>query len=66
MTDLTFLTQHELSKRWHLSPRTLEGWRLKGIGPPYIKISSRVLYRRSDIERFEANAAMANAAMLQF
>lgn len=66
MNDPTFLTQHELSKRWHLSPRTLEGWRLKGIGPSYIKISSRVLYRRSDIERFEANAAMTNAAMLQF
>lgn len=58
MTETTFLTQHELSKRWHLSPRTLEGWRLKGIGPAYIKISSRVLYRRVEIEKFELNAEM--------
>lgn len=53
MHDQIFLTQYELSKRWHLSPRTLEGWRLKGIGPAYLKISSRVLYRRSAIEKYE-------------
>jgi hypothetical protein len=53
VNEQVFLTQHELSKRWHLSPRTLEGWRLKGIGPTYIKIGSRVLYRRAEIEKVE-------------
>jgi hypothetical protein len=58
MDDRVFLTQHELSKRWHLSPRTLEGWRLKGIGPRWVKVSSRVLYRRTDIERAEEGGEM--------
>lgn len=48
-----FLNQHELSKRWKLSPRTLERWRWLGTGPRYHKIGGRVVYRLSDIEEFE-------------
>jgi hypothetical protein len=44
----------ELSRRWHLSPRTLEQWRWKGIGPRYLKIGRRILYRLDDIEKYEA------------
>ncbi len=32
-----------------LSPRTLEGLRFKGEGPPYFRIRRGVRYRRSDV-----------------
>lgn len=53
-----FLAQHELAKRWHLSPRTLERWRWCGRGPAFVKIGGRVLYRIDEIERLEADGRM--------
>ena len=47
------LNQIELSRRWSLSPRTLERWRWLRQGPDYLKIMGRVVYRLEDIERFE-------------
>ena len=46
--------QAELSRRWHMSHRTLEQWRWKKIGPRYLKIGGRVLYCLEDIEEYEA------------
>jgi hypothetical protein len=48
------LNQIELSRRWSLSPRTLERWRWLRCGPRYLKIGGRVVYRLEDIEAFEA------------
>jgi hypothetical protein len=48
------LNQIELSRRWSISPRTLERWRWLGQGPVHLKIGGRVLYRLEDIEAFEA------------
>ena len=48
------LNQIELAARWNISPRTLERWRWKGEGPPYLKMVGRVVYRLDDIEAFEA------------
>ncbi len=42
-----------LSRRWGISERTLERWRWAGIGPKFIKLSNRILYRLVDIEAFE-------------
>ncbi|WP_416379173.1 helix-turn-helix domain-containing protein [Alteriqipengyuania sp. WL0013] len=49
-----FLTTKVLASRWQVSPRTLEGWRDKGIGLSFIKIGNRIRYRLCDIERAEA------------
>ena len=49
------LNQYDLSKRWGISFRTLERWRWEGIGPAYLKIGGRVVYRLEDIEEFEAS-----------
>lgn len=49
------LTQAELARRWRMSERTLEAWRPLHMGPPYLKIVGRVIYRLSDIECFEAS-----------
>jgi hypothetical protein len=48
-----FLTTADVANRWKMSPRSLEGWRDKGIGPTYHRIGSRVRYHINDIEAFE-------------
>ncbi|MEO0464604.1 MAG: helix-turn-helix domain-containing protein [Pseudomonadota bacterium] len=48
-----FLTTAELAERWRISPRTLEGWRDKGIGPTYTRIGNRVHYHIDVVERAE-------------
>jgi hypothetical protein len=48
------LNQIDLSRRWSISPRTLERWRWLKAGPRYLKIGGRVVYRLEDVESFEA------------
>ena len=38
----------------HVTVGTLSQWRFKGIGPRYIKIGRRPLYRRSDLDSWLA------------
>lgn len=47
------LNQTFLARRWNVSPRTLERWRWLGIGPRYLKIGGRVVYRLEDVETYE-------------
>jgi hypothetical protein len=51
--DIRHLNQVQLSRRWSISPRTLERWRWLQQGPQYLKIGGRVVYRMDDIEAFE-------------
>ena len=51
------LNQIELSRRWSLSPRTLERWRWLGQGCRYMKIGGRVVYPLAEVEAFEAAVA---------
>jgi len=51
---LTHFHQVELARRWKLSPRTLERWRWLGLGPVFIKVGGRVVYRLEDVEAYEA------------
>ena len=48
------LNQIDLSRRWTISPRTLERWRWLNEGPAYLKIGGRVAYRLEDVEAYEA------------
>lgn len=48
------LNQRQLADRWGVSEATMERWRSEGIGPVYLKIQGRVLYRIEDIESYEA------------
>jgi hypothetical protein len=50
------LNQIELSRRWKVSPRTLERWRWLGQGPRFMKLGGRVAYRIQDVEAFEASS----------
>ena len=47
------LNQYELAKRWTISQRTLERWRWRKKGPPYLKIGGRVAYELAAVEAFE-------------
>jgi hypothetical protein len=51
-TKPDFFSEAELARRSGLSARTLQGWRQKGGGPPWIKVGRRVLYPRPDAETF--------------
>jgi hypothetical protein len=55
------LNQVELADRWGLSPRTLENWRWRGEGPPFVKIGRKVVYRLVDVEAYERERLRANA-----
>ena len=50
------LNQRQLADRWDVSEATLERWRSEGIGPVFLKLQGRVLYRLGDIEAFEADS----------
>ncbi len=49
-----FLNQIQLSRRWGLSPRTLERWRWSRKGPPYIRIGGAVRYALDSVQAYEA------------
>lgn len=51
MTQL--LTTAETATYLSVSPRTLESWRTKLTGPPFVKLDSKqVRYRQSDLEKW--------------
>ena len=47
------LSTNELVERLRVSRSTLERWRTNGVGPPFIKVGSRVIYRIGDVEDWE-------------
>lgn len=50
------LNQRLLADRWDVSEATLERWRTEGIGPVFLKLQGRVLYRVEDVEAFETDS----------
>ena len=51
--SIKHLNQRQLADRWDLSEATLERWRSKGIGPVFMKLHGRVLYRAEDVDSYE-------------
>ncbi len=54
--SIKHLNQRQLGDRWDVSEATLERWRSEGIGPVFLKLQGRVLYRLEDVEAFEAES----------
>lgn len=52
--SIQHLHQLDLARRWRISERTLERWRWLKLGPRYLKIGGRVIYRLEDVEAYEA------------
>lgn len=53
-TPTTALTEGELATRWAISPKTLQAWRLRGVGPAHTKIGNAVRYMPDAIAAYEA------------
>lgn len=63
MTTVTHLTIDDLSTRWGMPRRTLQNLRTNGEGPPYIKITPKlVLYSLEAVEKFEADRTVTHVA----
>lgn len=43
--EVVHLNQKQLAARWQLSEACVERWRSEGIGPKFMKLKGRVLYR---------------------
>lgn len=57
-----FFSTSDLARRWSRSIRTIEGWRHRKQGPPFVRLNRLVVYRLSDILAFEAAWRMDPAA----
>ena len=57
--EIVHINQKQLGARWQLSEACLERWRCEGIGPQYLKLGGRVLYRLTDIEAYEESCLQA-------
>ena len=53
--EVVHLNQRQLAARWSVSEATLESWRGEGLGPKFLKLCGRVIYRQVDIEAYEAS-----------
>lgn len=51
--DTKHMGQKQPAVRWRISEASLERWRCEGIGPKFLKLYGRVLYRQVDIEAYE-------------
>ncbi len=52
--DTEFLDTNDLATLTKTRPQTWRKRRWRGDSPPYVKLGNRVLYRRSDVERWLA------------
>lgn len=49
------LTEQAASKRLAVEARTLQQWRVRGVGPPFVRVSRRcVRYREADLNSWVA------------
>lgn len=53
MTKETYYSEKCVAKKWGISRRTLQRWRLTGEGPQYVRLSNRVRYSESAITQYE-------------
>ena len=53
------ITTEQLAKRWSTSRSYLANLRSQGKGCPYIKLGRRVVYRESDVRKYESDRRVA-------
>ena len=46
--EIRHLNQKQLAERWQVSEASLERWRSEKLGPDYLKLHGRVLYRQQE------------------
>ena len=65
MTEPSFpyLTLPEIAERYRTTEATVRYWRHIGFGPKGIKMGTRVLYPRAEVERFDRELRMQTEAV---
>jgi hypothetical protein len=58
-TSDPYRTTDEVAARYHTVASTIRYWRHAGIGPKGVKIGARVLYRESELRRWEREREVA-------
>lgn len=58
---VTLMTETDLAARWCMSAKTLQRWRMKQIGPEYLKLGKQVRYPLEAIAEYE-NQTRSNVA----
>jgi hypothetical protein len=49
-----YMRSREMASYLRIGQNVPATWRVKGFGPPYIKVGGTVLYRRSDVDGWAA------------
>jgi len=50
--DNQYYTPDQLAKMLQLTPQTLYGWRQRGLGPGFIKLSGTIRYSKTAVEKY--------------
>ena len=58
--ERTFLDTKQLAQRWRRSPRTVEGWRARKIGPDYLDLNGKIVYDLDEIIRAGEEARVSH------
>ena len=56
------LTDLEVAERLGVSRFTVRSWRLKGVGPRFLKMGRAVRYRSQDVDEYERQALVETQA----
>jgi excisionase family DNA binding protein len=59
---MTLLTQREAATLLKLSERTLERWRVAGIGPKFVRLGRSIRYRLTAIEAHIASCSVSSTS----
>jgi len=58
-----YFDEDGLQERYLIPPRTAQRWRAEGAGPPFVRLGRRrVIYRRSDVEKWLAERTFRSLA----
>jgi excisionase family DNA binding protein len=61
-SDRRTLTDVEVAARLGVSRFTVRSWRLKGLGPRFLKMGRAVRYRPQDVDEYERQALVETQA----
>ena len=56
------MNEREAAAALNLSHRTLQAWRVRGGGPPFVKVGANVRYRPADLEAWLVERTRRNSA----
>jgi hypothetical protein len=59
---MTLLTQRETAALLRCSERTLERWRVQGIGPRFVRLHKSIRYRQQDLDAHVASRVVGSTS----